>query len=108
MSFAEKTLKCVDCGSDFAFTAEEQDFFASKGYTNEPKRCKPCRDARKSQQRGGSSSSYSSSYSPRRQMFSAVCAQCGSETQVPFEPREGRPVYCSNCYTKVRTTSARR
>jgi CxxC-x17-CxxC domain-containing protein len=35
-------------------------------------------------------------------MFTAVCAQCGKDAQVPFEPRSDRPVYCSDCYTKVR------
>jgi CxxC-x17-CxxC domain-containing protein len=32
-------------------------------------------------------------------MFPAVCATCGKATEVPFEPREGRPVYCRDCYT---------
>ncbi len=47
MSYTEKSLQCVDCGATFAFTVEEQEFFASKGYTNEPKRCLSCRQARK-------------------------------------------------------------
>ena len=98
MAFHEKTLQCSDCGANFTFTAEEQEFFQTKGYTNEPKRCPSCRQARKSQRYGDRG--YGSK--PRRQMFAAVCAQCGKETEVPFEPREGRPVYCSECYTKVR------
>ena len=99
MSFEEKTLECSDCGATFTFSAEEQEFFASKGYTNEPKRCPACRQARKAERYG--SGSYGS-YRPQRQMFPAVCAQCGKETEVPFEPREGRPVYCSECYNKTR------
>ncbi len=51
MSFQDKTIKCVDCGSDFTFTAAEQEFFAEKGFTNEPKRCPTCRRTRR-QQRG--------------------------------------------------------
>jgi CxxC-x17-CxxC domain-containing protein len=98
MSFQEKTLKCADCGTDFSFTAEEQEFYQSKGYTNEPKRCPSCREARKTQRTG----SRGDSYGPPRQMFSAICAQCGKETKVPFEPTNGRPVYCSDCYRKVR------
>ena len=100
MSFQEKSLQCSDCGATFTFSAEEQEFFASKGYTNEPKRCPSCRQARKSERYGSSSSSYGS----RRQMFPAVCAQCGKDTEVPFEPREGRPVYCSVCYNAVRVS----
>jgi len=99
MSFQDKSLQCADCGATFTFSVEEQEFFASKGYTNEPKRCLSCREARKAD-RYGSSSGYG--YRPPRQMFPAVCAQCGKETEVPFEPREGRPVYCSDCYNKVR------
>ena len=96
MGYTDKTLQCSDCGADFTFTAEEQEFFASKGYTNEPKRCLPCRQARKSERYG------SNSYRLPRQMFPAVCAECGKDTEVPFEPREGRPVYCSDCYNKTR------
>jgi len=101
MSYTDKTLKCVECGTSFTFTASEQDFFASKGYTNEPKRCTDCRAARKQQQ--GSGGWGGGSYSQRREMYPAVCASCGKDTEVPFEPRNGRPVYCSNCYAQVRT-----
>ena len=98
MAFQDKTLQCSDCEAEFIFSAEEQEFFESKGYTNEPKRCPSCRQARKAQRYGDSGYGYR----PRRQMFPAVCAQCGKDTEVPFEPREGRPVYCSECYNKTR------
>jgi CxxC-x17-CxxC domain-containing protein len=96
MSFEDKSLQCSDCGAEFIFSAEEQEFFQSKGYTNEPKRCPACREARKARRYGNDS------YGSRRQMFPVTCAECGKETEVPFEPREGRPVYCSECYNKVR------
>lgn len=86
--FQDKTLTCRDCGAEFVFTAGEQEFFAEKGFTNEPGRCLPCRQSRK-QQRGSSS---------QRQMYPAVCANCGAETQVPFQPSGDRPVYCSDCF----------
>jgi len=98
MSFEEKVIQCSDCGNTFTFSVEEQEFFASKGYTNDPKRCPSCRQARKAQRYGDSDYGYR----PRRQMFSVVCAECGKDTEVPFEPREGRPVYCSECYSKTR------
>ena len=97
MSFQDKTLQCSDCGATFTFTASEQEFFAAKGYTNEPKRCPSCRQARKAQRYGNDYS-----YRPPRQMFPAICAECGKETEVPFEPREGRPVYCRDCYAKIK------
>ncbi|MBI2957601.1 MAG: zinc-ribbon domain containing protein [Chloroflexi bacterium] len=103
MSFTDKTLQCVDCNGSFTFSASEQELFASKGYTNEPKRCPECRAARR-QQRGDSPAGNGGGYQARtqREMFPAVCASCGKDTQVPFEPRTGRPVYCSACYAKVR------
>ncbi|MDD5511411.1 MAG: zinc-ribbon domain containing protein [Dehalococcoidales bacterium] len=100
MSFQDKSIRCSDCGTTFTFSADEQELFASRGYTNEPKRCLPCRQARKSERNG--SSGYGSSYGSRRQMFPATCAECGKDTEVPFEPRQDRPVYCSDCYRKSR------
>ena len=101
MSFEDKSLQCSDCGAEFTFSADEQELFQSRGYTNEPKRCPSCRQARKSE-RYGSGSYGNSSYGAPRQMFPAVCAECGKDTEVPFEPRGDRPVYCSDCYRKVR------
>ena len=43
--FEDKTLKCKECGAEFVFTAGEQEFYAEKGFQNEPQRCKACRDA---------------------------------------------------------------
>ncbi len=85
--YQTKTLTCRDCGASFDFTAEEQEFFAEKGFTNEPTRCKDCRAARKNERRA-------------RDMYSATCAACGKETQVPFQPRGDKPVYCSDCFKK--------
>jgi CxxC-x17-CxxC domain-containing protein len=97
VSFQDKSLTCADCGATFVFSAEDQEFFKSKGYTNEPKRCPECRQARKSQRYGNSG------YGAPRQMFPAVCAECGKATEVPFQPRGDKPVYCSDCFRKVRS-----
>jgi CxxC-x17-CxxC domain-containing protein len=103
MSYVDKTLTCSDCSKAFTFSASEQEFFASKGFTNEPGRCPDCRAARKQQRGGGSGGGYSGGGDrQRREMYPAVCATCGKNTQVPFEPRNGRPVYCSDCYSKTR------
>jgi len=96
MSFEDKSIQCSDCGTTFTFSAEEQEFYQSKGYTNEPKRCPECRQARKAERYGSSGG-----YGAPRQMFPATCAECGKSTEVPFQPRGDRPVYCSDCYRKV-------
>jgi len=109
MAYTDKAITCVDCGAAFTFSAGEQETFAQRGYTNEPKRCSTCRDARKAQ-RGGSSGGSGFGYgeqSQRREMFPAVCATCGKQTQVPFQPRGTKPVYCSDCFRKVQQPSYR-
>ena len=98
MSFQDKSIQCSDCGTTFTFSADEQELFASRGYTNDPKRCMPCRRARKAERHGNGN------YGSRRQMFPVVCAECGKDTEVPFEPRGDKPVYCSDCFSKVRTS----
>ena len=111
MSFQDKTINCVDCGQDFIFTAGEQEFYEQRGLTNQPRRCPDCRRARKAQQGGGgyaSGGGYSSGGGydrPQRQMFDAVCSECGRETQVPFQPRGDKPVYCSDCFASRRQAS---
>ena len=126
MIHQDRILTCRDCGQQFAFTAGEQEFYQSRGLTNEPGRCPECRRARKQQRGGGGGFSYSTSSDgfsgggggggdyggprgyrsghdrPRREMFPATCSSCGKETQVPFQPRGDKPVYCSDCFETVR------
>ncbi len=101
MGLQDKSIQCYDCGVTFTFSAKEQEFYSLKGYTNVPKRCPACRQARKQRQESDSYRNSGSSYQPPRQMYPATCAHCGKATQVPFEPRSGRPVYCRDCYSTV-------
>ncbi len=94
MALTDKTLTCRECGQEFTFTAGEQEFYLSRGLMNEPGRCSDCRAARRRERRGG--------YGDSRNAYSVVCATCGVETTVPFEPTEGRPVYCKECYAKMK------
>ncbi len=95
MAFADKTLVCRECGAEFVFTAGEQEFYQSRGLKNEPSRCPTCRSARRQ--------SRFSYQGQRREMYPTVCASCGKECEVPFQPRGDRPVYCSDCFAKMRT-----
>ncbi len=99
--FSDKVLGCKDCGSEFTFSAAEQEFYAEKGFTNEPGRCPECRSARKAQTRSnrGGSRGY------EREMFAAVCSACGQATSVPFQPSGEKPVYCRECYQSHRRNS---
>jgi CxxC-x17-CxxC domain-containing protein len=95
MSFQDKSIQCTDCETSFTFSAEDQEFFQSKGYVNEPKRCPECRQARKSDRQD-------SNHSSPRQMHPATCSECGKSTEVPFKPSGEKPVYCFDCYRKIR------
>ena len=94
MALEDKTLTCRDCGQEFTFTVGEQEFYSSRGLLNEPGRCSECRTARRRERGGG--------YRNPRRVYTAICAMCGTEASVPFEPTEGRPVYCKECYAKVK------
>ena len=118
MAFQDRTLTCRDCGQQFVFSAGEQEFYQSRGLTNEPGRCPECRRARKQAGGGGGGGGGyggggggggygggggGGGYDrPRRQMYPATCSACGKETQVPFQPRGDKPVYCSDCFENVR------
>jgi len=98
--FEDREVACSDCGESFTFSAEEQEFFSQKGYS-EPKRCAACRAARKannSSRGGGRSGGGRGGYGGSRPQYRVICSGCGCETSVPFEPTSGRPVYCSDCY----------
>jgi CxxC-x17-CxxC domain-containing protein len=103
MTYQDRSLTCVQCGSEFTFSADDQEFHAGRGY-QDPKRCPTCRAERRNYSGGGGG--YSSSYGgggggydrPRREMHATTCARCGKEALVPFVPRGDKPVYCSDCY----------
>ena len=126
---SDRTLTCRDCGQTFTFTAGEQAFYQERGFS-EPTRCKACRDKRKAERNasggggydsyGGSSyggnsygdgGGYSSSgrdyNSAPRQMYPAICSNCGKETEVPFEPRSDKPVFCRECFQERRASTPR-
>ncbi len=97
MNYEDKTLTCQDCGQPFVFSADDQSYHAMKGFTNEPKRCTSCRETRRSERDGGYGRGL-------REMHTVVCAECGKDATVPFQPRGDRPVYCSDCFSKQRTS----
>lgn len=123
--FTDRAITCLDCGTEFSFTAGEQEFYAQRGFTEPPKRCPSCRAIRKAQRNsasggGGDSMNFSSGYDRGsgngyghssgygmqerrpRQMFEAPCANCGKTAQLPFQPTGSRPVYCSDCFQSRR------
>jgi CxxC-x17-CxxC domain-containing protein len=110
--YSDKVLTCADCGQEFVFSAREQEFYATRQFS-EPRRCGSCRASRKASRddSGGAGygdsggyggggyggGGYGGSRGPR-EMFTATCSSCGKEAQVPFRPTSGKPVYCSDCF----------
>ena len=79
--YEEKRITCLECGKEMIFSVEEQEFYASKGFREAPKRCKECRRMRRT-----------------KKIYVTICARCGGEAQVPFLPAQGKPVFCKECY----------
>ncbi len=98
MTYQDRTIQCVECGSDFTFSADDQEYHASKGFENDPKRCPTCRQRRRTER--GPSSGYGSR--PPRQMYHVICSECGKDAEVPFQPTGDKPVYCSDCFNRAR------
>ena len=96
MPFEDKMITCVDCGQEFTHSADDQARYAERGFTNEPKRCRDCREKRKTRANGRGDNR------PPRESYEVVCAECGAVTTVPFKPTEGRPVYCRDCFQSKR------
>ncbi len=112
MAYEDRNLTCVECGSEFVFSSDDQQFHADRGY-QDPKRCPSCRQARRGGGGGGGGGGYGGGggggggYGGSRQMYDAVCASCGTACQVPFLPRQDRPVYCSDCFSKQKESGPR-
>jgi len=139
MEFQDKVIVCEDCQKEFTHTAADQQRYAERGFTSEPKRCRECRQARKERTNSGPGPRGGGGGGPRggrgfdrprqdfrgggggggfggggrrggggwgdrppRQSFDAVCAACGAQTTLPFEPTQGRDVYCRDCYRKMK------
>src|SRR3954467_1539559 len=107
VTYVDRNLNCVDCGSTFIHSADDQQYYAEKGFASDPKRCVSCRASRRATRDGGYSASelggprgYERS-APTREYFAVLCSECGNQAQVPFKPRMDRPVYCSDCFRKI-------
>ena len=104
VALSDITLECSDCGAEFLFTVGEQEFYASRGFTNHPRRCQACRNARRGQPRDNYGGGGGGGYGGPRESFPIVCSNCGVDATVPFRPRGDRPVYCSDCFSQMRNS----
>ena len=109
MVYTDRTLTCVDCGIEFVHSAADQEYYAQKSFTSDPKRCASCRAYRRSTREpsgdaraAGGPRGFDREPSGPREYFVAICTSCGNQAQVPFKPRMDKPVYCSDCFRQVK------
>ena len=109
MTYVDRTITCVDCGSEFTHSADDQQYYAEKGFSSDPKRCVSCRASRRAARDGdysvqdyGGPRGYEQRGVSNREYFAVLCSECGNQAQVPFKPRMDRPVYCSDCFRTVK------
>jgi CxxC-x17-CxxC domain-containing protein len=100
----DKLIQCCDCRQMFTWSIGEQAFYQTKGLTNPPKRCKPCKQEKNKrldaiEQARATGRRY-------RIDIKAECARCNKVTTVPFYPSQGRPVYCRACFLEMNAPSA--
>jgi CxxC-x17-CxxC domain-containing protein len=107
MGFKDKTITCADCGKEFVWEAGEQRFYAAQGFTDPPRRCKPCRADRKQKReemaaRGAGERAAAPPRPPRPEGggYPAVCVDCGAEFTLPFEPTPGKGYRCRSCFKR--------
>jgi len=93
--FTDLPIECIDCRQQFIWTAGEQKFFSLKGLVNPPKRCKSCKKAKNERIEAAASAADGKRV---HFVYQVVCADCGTETTVPFYPSQGRPVLCRSCF----------
>jgi CxxC-x17-CxxC domain-containing protein len=111
VTYVDRTVACVDCGVEFIHSADDQRYYAEKGFVSDPKRCVSCRASRRAARDGGGYDARDiggprgyerGGDRPDREYFAVLCSECGNQAQVPFKPRMDRPVYCSDCFRKIR------
>jgi len=110
VTYVDRSITCVDCGVEFIHSADDQEFYAQKAFTSDPKRCTSCRASRRATRDSGGEGTAPGA--PRgydrvddrgaREYFVAICSSCGNQAQVPFRPRMDKPVYCSDCFRQVK------
>lgn len=91
MEYQDQTIKCKDCGKPFVFTARDQEFFAQKGFTNPPSRCKDCRVRKKAVEAA----------QQNKTLYTIKCKSCGKEGEMAMEPRKPDDVLCSECFQEA-------
>lgn len=88
--FTDKEIVCCQCNQPFIFSAGEQEYFAGRSLSHEPKRCQNCRVLERLRRSGKSANA----------AFKVNCADCNEPTILPFQPKDDRQAYCNPCWKR--------
>ena len=103
-NYEDKILNCRDCETEFTWTAGEQGFYAEKGFTNPPGRCRACRAKNKARQQTGGFQGQTG----ERVETEITCSDCGNKSTVPFVPRHNDGLLCRECFTKKKASEGQK
>lgn len=92
MAYQDQTLTCRDCGASFVFTARDQAFFAEKGFTNPPTRCRDCRQKKKE------AAARQTALGEPKTLYKISCKNCGKVGEMAIEPRKPDDILCAECF----------
>jgi Zn ribbon nucleic-acid-binding protein len=90
MAFQDKSVMCIDCGFAFVFSGADQEYYRSRGYLGDPKRCPSCKENRQTQAKKPAPSM-------KNAVSNVTCVRCGKDTSVPVHSHTVSPMYCNNC-----------
>jgi len=82
-----KTLVCKTCQKEFLWTANEQRYYAKKGFAKQPQKCNNCRKVANKLREGGT--------------FYIHCAICDADGAMLNPPPKDRVAICSQCFRSL-------
>jgi CxxC-x17-CxxC domain-containing protein len=99
MGYLDKSFFGTNYGPPPPFDSTKPNFYKILGPSSKSKNCVALHSSRNKRKGNGTAFGYDR---PKIRMFSAVCSQCGENVEVPFEPTNGKLVFCNDCYNKIK------
>jgi len=99
MGYLDKSFSGTNYSPPPPFDAQKPDFYQILAHSSKSRNFVARQSSKKKRKGNGTAFGYDR---PKIRMFSAVCSQCGENVEVPFEPTNGKLVFCNDCYSKIK------